>query len=138
MEASGTGATPEERDEQAGAAEGGASADPTAAEGGDASAVESGTGEQPPEDERSPAHDQAPIASDAQDTIIGDPGLRDEQQPQQTEGAATAVNTPVRTSPPPPSAQSGVPLSEDRAAGVEPGTGAPAAAEELGEDEDGS
>lgn len=66
-----------------------------------------------------PSH--APVAEEAQEAIIGDPGLRGEQQPLQNEGTPGNVNTPNRTSAPPPEAQSGVPLAEDRAAGVEPG-----------------
>lgn len=88
-------------------------------------AREAATPEPVAEEEANPARDQAPVATDAQDTIVGDPGLRGEQQPQQNEGASGSANTPVRTSPPPPSAQSGVPLPEDRAAGVEPGPAGP-------------
>jgi hypothetical protein len=74
----------------------------------------------PPEGEP-PAVDQAPVAHEAQNAIIGDPGFRNEQQPLGNEGQPTNVDIPVRTSAPPPSLQSGVPLPEDRAAGVEPG-----------------
>lgn len=80
--------------------------------------------EVPAEDERNPARDQAPVATDAQEAAVGDPGLH-EQQPFGNEGSPTAVDRPVATSAPPPSAQSGVPLPEDRAAGVEPDPDAP-------------
>lgn len=73
----------------------------------------------PDSEDRSPAHDQSPVASDAQEAIIGDPGVRDESQPVQSEGAPTNVDQPHRTSAPPPEAQSGVPLPEDREPGEE-------------------
>lgn len=87
-------------------------------------ATAEGTGEEPPlshadaDAERDPAAEQAPAATEAQDAIIGDQGTRGEQQPDQALGSQ---DTPLRTSPPPPEAQSGVPLPEDRAAGVQPG-----------------
>lgn len=64
-----------------------------------------------------PAVDQAPVATERGNAIVGDSGLY-EQQP---ESGFNDQDTPVRTSAPPPSLQSGVPLPEDRAAGVQPG-----------------
>lgn len=95
---------------------------------GDGDAAPAASEERPAADseERNPAADQAPVATEAQDTIIGDPGIRDEQVPQ---GSVGSQDVPVRTSAPPPSAQSGVPLPEDRAAGVEPDREAPQAVE---------
>lgn len=66
--------------------------------------------------DRTPAEDQAPVATAAQEAIIGDPGFRAEQNPQQSEGAPTHVDRPVGTSMPAPELQSGMPLPEDRAA----------------------
>src|SRR5581483_10868932 len=86
-----------------------------------------------PDEERNPAVDQAPAATAAQDVVVGDPGLRDEQQPVASVGSP---DIPVRTSAPPPSAQSGVPLPEDRAAGVQPGVSGPAVAGGQEQDED--
>jgi hypothetical protein len=63
------------------------------------------------EDERSPATEQAPVASEAAGASIGF-----EQEPRVAEGGAQHVDTPVGTSMPPPQAQSGMPLPEDRAA----------------------
>lgn len=136
MEASQTGQPGEGQPQEGQGAEGAQAPEETApvegqgaeAGGGDAAPVEDAHDEAPApdSDERNPARDQAPVASDAQDAVVGDPGLRDEQQPVQNEGTASAVDRPVRTSAPPPSAQSGVPLAEDRAAGVEPGTSGPA------------
>jgi hypothetical protein len=85
------------------------------------------------EEERNPAVEQSPAATAAQDAVVGDPGLRDEQQPV---GSVPNPDTPVRTSAPPPSAQSGVPLPEDRAAGVQPGVSGPAVAGGAGVDEE--
>jgi hypothetical protein len=87
-------------------------------------AVENASDELPAADseERNPAVDQAPAATEAQNAIIGDPGLRDEQEPQASVGSA---DIPHRTSAPPPAAQSGVPLPEDRAAGIQPGVKGP-------------
>lgn len=65
--------------------------------------------------DRSPARDQSPVASDAQDAITGDPGFG-EQVPQTSEGGTSAVDRPVGTSMPSPEAQSGMPLPEERAA----------------------
>lgn len=84
-------------------------------------------GENPPsqmaqasEEERNPAPEQSPVATEAQRTITGDPGLsRGEQVPQQVEGSPSAVDRPVGTSMPPPGAQSGMPLPEDRAAAAQ-------------------
>lgn len=107
---------------------GGPSSVPGVAEGSEPApvqAVEGATDEVPSEEERNPARDQAPVATDAQEAIVGDPGLR-EQQPFGNEGSPTAVDRAVATSAPPPSAQSGVPLSEDRQAGIEPGPKGPA------------
>lgn len=67
-------------------------------------------------DEREPAVDQAPVAHERQEAIIGDPGFRNESQPLGNEGTPSHVDTPVRTSAPPPEMQSGMPLPEDRAA----------------------
>src|SRR5438067_645027 len=62
--------------------------------------------ERPGQDaDREPAADQAPVATEAQKTITGDPGLRGEQVPQQVEGSPSAVDRPVGTSMPPPEAQ---------------------------------
>lgn len=65
-----------------------------------------------------PATEQSRIASERQRAIAGDSGLY-EQQPQRSEG--DSANTPLRTSPLPAELQSGVPLAEDREAGVQPG-----------------
>jgi hypothetical protein len=79
-------------------------------------------GDQPVSDaERNPARDQAPVATDRMEAIVGDPGFREQQPPV---GFADA-NTPLSSSAPPPAAQSGVPLAEDRAAGVRPGPSGP-------------
>lgn len=83
------------------------------------------TDEVVPDDERNPARHQSPAATDAQEAIMGDPGFR-EQQPTSGFGANTA-NSPFASSAPPPGAQHGVPLAEDRAAGVEPGPKGPIA-----------
>jgi hypothetical protein len=104
---------------------GGPAAAPAAPASEGAQAQVDAQAEVPDEDEANPARDQAPVATDAQEAIKGDPGLH-EQQPIGNEGSPTAIDRPVATSAPPPSAQSGVPLPEDRAAGVEPGD-APAA-----------
>lgn len=64
-----------------------------------------------------PAVDQSPVASARDAAITGDSGLF-EQQPQPV---AADPNSPHRTSAPPASLQSGVPLAEDRAAGVQAG-----------------
>lgn len=71
---------------------------------------------------RNPAAEQAPTATERQEAIQGDPGLR-EQDPMAA--VDDSANTPVRTSAPPPGVQTGVPLAEDRAAGVEPGSPGP-------------
>lgn len=78
-----------------------ASQDPTA-----------GSPEEEQRDEHNPAAEQAPVATDRQEAIKGDPGFG-EQQPT---SAYADQDTPVRTSPPPPAAQSGIPLPEDREA----------------------
>ena len=78
--------------------------------------------EEPPN--RNPAEEQAPIATAAQNAIIGDPGFRDEQNPIP---AGAGVDTPLRTSAPPAELQSGMPLPEERAAGAAPAEPAPAA-----------
>jgi hypothetical protein len=70
--------------------------------------------EAPPD--RDPAAEQSPVATEAQNRIIGDPGFRDEQATIQGEGGSANVDTPVRTSAPPAELQSGMPLPEDRAA----------------------
>lgn len=108
------------------------SSDPTAATGtSDAEAKqdeelkEGATPSAPDHDEANPAEDQAPVATAAQEAIIGDQGARREQQPLGVEGTPTSVDQPVRTSAPPAELQSGVPLAEDRAAGVEPGPAGP-------------
>lgn len=68
-----------------------------------------------------PAEDQSPVATARDKAIVGDSGLF-EQQPQTMSGDP---DTPVRTSAPPAELQSGVPLPEDRAAGVQPGPAGP-------------
>lgn len=87
------------------------------------------------EPDHAPAEDQAPAAHAA--ATVGDPGLHGEQQPTQAEGSPSNVDRAVGTSAPPPSAQSGVPLVEDRQAGVEPGPAGPIApgSHEAAEDE---
>lgn len=147
MEASNQG-TPSEADQQAAAAEQQRAAEEQrladeqraeaerAAQEGDAppAAPEPSAADAPvSEEERNPAVEQSPAATDAQDAIIGDPGLRDEQQPAQGPGSQ---DVPLRTSPPPPEAQSGVPLPEDRQAGVEPGPSGPAVPPQEGETPD--
>jgi len=67
-----------------------------------------------------PAVHQSPVATDAMRAIVGDHGMRGAQEPADAFASSTA-NIPVATSAPPPEAQSGVPLAEDRAAGVKPG-----------------
>jgi hypothetical protein len=59
-----------------------------------------------------PARDQAPVATDRQEAITGDPGFG-EQQPRQPAADPDAVHA---TSAPPPGVQSGTPLPQDRAA----------------------
>jgi hypothetical protein len=83
----------------------------------------------PAEGERNPAVEQAPIATAHQDTVIGDPGFRDEQAAVASEGQPTHVDMPLRTSAPPPEMQSGTPLPEERAAAA----AAPEAAAEAAE-----
>jgi hypothetical protein len=65
-----------------------------------------------------PDAEHAPAATTAQDVIVGQSGLG-EQQPQ--EGLGSNQNTPL-VGATQPAAQSGVPLPEDRAAGVEANT----------------
>lgn len=72
----------------------------------------------PEASEANPAPEQSPVASAAADAIVGEHGL--EQVPVSSLDTG-AQDTPVRTSAPPPEAQSGIPLASDRAAGVEPG-----------------
>lgn len=67
--------------------------------------------------EAHPAPEQSPAATAAQKAITGDHGMAG----QPLSAVDSSANTPVATSPPPPSAQPGVPLAEDREAGVEPG-----------------
>lgn len=71
----------------------------------------------PPVDPTAPAVEQSPVATAAGKVIVGDSGMY-EQQPV---NSASNVDTPLRTSAPPAELQSGVPLAEDRAAGVQPG-----------------
>lgn len=85
--------------------------------------------------ERAPAEDQAPAAHAA--ATVGDPGLHGEQNPVQAEGGPSHVDRALGTSAAPPSAQSGVPLAEDRAAGIEPGQAGPVAPEGAGEPDAG-
>lgn len=139
MEASQTGpGQPQEGQEGTGAAEGGDEQAPLATTTGQdpqtAPTHESeGEGAAPDSEERNPAREQAPAATDAQDAIIGDPGLRDEQQPLGNEGTPSNADTPHRTSAPPPTGQSGVPLPEDRDAGVQPGDEPQPGAQPAGE-----
>lgn len=87
----------------------------------------------PEASEQSPAPEQSPVASAAQEAITGDHGMT--QEPQAPGGGAQ--NTPHATSAPPPEAQPGIPLEADRAAGVQPGEsstlGTPATPEEGAE-----
>lgn len=62
-----------------------------------------------------PAEDQAPVATDNQKAIVGDSGLY-EQEPFDASG--NSADQVHRTSAPPAALQNGVPLPEDRAAGV--------------------
>lgn len=73
--------------------------------------------EAPQTDAAKAAEEQSPVATARDKAIVGNSGLF-EQQPVPAQGDP---DSPVRTSAPPPQAQSGVPLPEDRAAGVEPG-----------------
>lgn len=65
-------------------------------------------------DEQQEQH--APVAEEAQDVIVGDNGLR-EGQPIPSD---TFNPNAVLQGSQPPQAQSGVPLDEDKAAGVQP------------------
>lgn len=93
-------------------------------EGVENRAVETARDEVPEDEELRPAAEQAPVATEAEEAIIGDPGFR-EQQPRINEGGPQSANQPHASSAPPPSRQSGVPLAEDREAGVEPGPKGP-------------
>lgn len=80
-----------------------------------------------------PAAEQSPVATENQKTITGDPGFG-EQQPRSPLGNADA---PVASSAPPPGAQSGMPLPEDRAAqAANVGDAAPAGEPVEGEPEE--
>lgn len=69
-----------------------------------------------------PAVDQAPVAEERQRAIVGDSGMF-EQEPRSP--TSDPANTPHATSAPPAQLQTGVPLPEDRAAGVQPGPAGP-------------
>lgn len=70
-------------------------------------------------DQSHPAAAQADAATAMQKVITGEHGM--EQVPNSSLRDGITTNTPVATSAPPPELQSGVPLAEDRAAGVSPG-----------------
>lgn len=82
-------------------------------------ATPTATDEQVDPEERNPSPDHAPTAQ----AVMGDPGFRVNEP-----GAGfgpVSPDMPFASSAPPPGAQSGVPLAEDRAAGVEPGPSGP-------------
>lgn len=74
---------------------------------------------QEPVEEGAWSEDHAPAAVAAQRVITGTSGY--EQVPDTSLRDGITVNTPVATSAPPAGLQSGIPLVEDRAAGVQPG-----------------
>lgn len=78
------------------------------------------------EDVRHPEPEQSPVATERNKAIQGDPGFGEGQAPQ---SVAANADAPFAQSPPPPAAQSGVPLQEDRDAGVEPGARGPLVSE---------
>jgi hypothetical protein len=71
-----------------------------------------------PDEQSSPdaPEQHAPVAEKAQEAIVGDNGLREQQPPPSDTFNPNAVLQGSQ----PPQAQSGVPLQEDKAAGVQP------------------
>lgn len=89
---------------------------PPADGAGDPAGGDPPSGDAPaPDADPAPAAEGEPVEDFAEigDPIVGDSGLQPLASLDQVD-----VNRPVATSPPPPQAQSGVPLAEDRAAGV--------------------